>query len=140
MHVNIAFPDRSLKGAQLVAPILIIVTAVRIEKMRAGADKPEERNWVLRFNNVDGKTGELTPLPFLENVPGLGHGLVLNRVKALSIAKALNEMEMDNWVGQRVVLYAEKKTKGGEEQHPIRARAPKASAPSAAAGDTGGGK
>jgi hypothetical protein len=126
MKVNHVFPDKYLKGAHLGATqILVMVTAVCAEKMRAGPDKPEETNYVLRFNNLNGKTGEITPLPFLENVPGLGHGLVLSKPKAESIAEAIGTDEMDYWVGKRVVLYATKRMKGREEQYPIRARAPR---------------
>lgn len=104
MKVTDMFPSRVLRGADLPEKgMLIQITGVHTERMRAGQGKPEEIKYVLYFENFS--TGKATRVRGVQYTPEHGHGLVLRKSLALQINEVTNTDDTDQWAGKRVVIY-----------------------------------
>ena len=122
MNVDAMFPARYLRGQDLAGPILIVITAITREKMRAGPGKPEEEKYVLRFELVKGQTIKLDATQH----PPEGYGLILRKVLAHQIVAALMLKDADKWIGQRIVIFPGPSKAAGEDVITTYARAPRA--------------
>ncbi len=130
MKVTDMFPSRVMRGADLPEKgMLIQITGVHIEKMRAGQGKPEETKYVLYFEDVS--TGKPARVRGVQYVPEHGHGLVLRKALAIQINEATHTSDTDDWVGKRAVIFGCKTKAQGKEVISICARAPKAETTSA---------
>lgn len=135
MQVKDMFPARYLRGQDMTKPVLIELKSVEETTLRPGPDKPEEKAYVLWFEDVS--TGAYQLMRGLKYTNGKGHALVLRKALAEDIMNATGTQDTDEWKNKRVVLYPEKKTVARREVVSIRARVMKAQP---AAGETGGGK
>lgn len=129
MKVTDMFPSRVLRGADLPEKgMLIQITGVHIEKMRAGQGKPEETKYVLYFEDVS--TGKPARVRGVQYVAERGQGLVLRKALAIQINEATHTNDTDDWAGKKVVIYGCKTKAQGKEVVSICARAPKPEATS----------
>lgn len=127
MKVSDMFPSRVLRGSDLPEKgMLIQITGVHVEKMRAGQGKPEETKYVLYFDDVS--TGKPARVRGVQYVPEHGQGLVLRKALAIQINEATHTDDTDDWTGKRVVIYGCKTKAQGKEVVSICARAPKTEA------------
>lgn len=122
MNFNEMFPARVLRGQDLTKPILVQITGVGQDEMRAGQGKPVEKKWVMFFEDVS--TGKPKPLANVQYFPGRGHELVLRKTLAMQIRDAVGA-EPDGWAGKCVVLYPCGTTVQGKPAVTVCARAPK---------------
>lgn len=124
MNVKEFYPVTLLRGQDLAKPILILITAVRIEKMRTGANKPEEPTLVAYFENVS--SGKAVKIPTHKYFEGLGHGFSVRKTLAFKIAGLLGSDDTDTWVGKKLVLSATDSKAQGKPVKSIDARLPEA--------------
>ena len=122
MNVNELFPARYLRGQDMAGPILVVITGLGIEKMRAGPGKPEESKQVLRFELAKGVAQTLKTTLHTSD----GYKLPMRKTLALDIAAALNEQDTDKWIGAKVVIYPATESAAGRDVITTHARAPKA--------------
>lgn len=120
MNLDEMYPAKYLRGQDMTAPILIVITSIGKEKMRAGPGKPEEVKWVLRFELAKGQQ----PLRTTQHPPE-GYGLPMRKTLALDIGTVLKERDAEKWIGQKVVIFAAKEEAAGRELITTHARAPK---------------
>ena len=107
MNVNHAFPSQYLKASDL-ADAEPVVTIARVELETIGRDK--DHKLVAYF---DGKA----------------KGLILNKTNAKRIAELLGSPESDDWIGQRIRLYATTAEFAGESFECVRVKAVTAARP-----------
>lgn len=134
MKMTDMFPSKFLTGTGLTAmastgQILVELGKVAREKMRAGANMPEETESVVYFEIIDPKSDKPRKVAGLEYHNGAGYGRVLNKTLAEQIFSATRTQDTDEWKGKRVVFYASDTKAGGELTKTVCARAPKAAAP-----------
>lgn len=130
MKMTDMFPSKFLTGTGLTAiastgQILVELGKVAREKMRAGANMPEETESVVYFEVIDPKTDKPRRVLGLEYHNGAGYGRVLNKTLAEQIFSATKTTDTDEWKGKRVVFYAADTKAGGEVTKTVCARAPK---------------
>lgn len=103
MDVNQMFPGKYLKGAELKAPVTVIIARVAKER----AYKPGEGQSDLYVLYCEKAT----------------RGIVLTKPLAMSIAQAVGESDTDQWPGKSITLYPQAMTVAGRDLVAIRARA-----------------
>jgi hypothetical protein len=123
MKVSQMLPSTYLKKEDVESPL--IVTIQRLEEVNvAPQGQPEERKWVIFFNEFD-------------------KGMVLNSTNIHLIVQATNCGDTDDWIGKEIVLYVDHsvqyagKVIGGlrvrpMEREPARPVAPRRPIPQAA--------
>lgn len=131
MKMTDMFPSKFLTGNGLLSiasqgQILVELVTVAKEKMRAGANMPEEVEAVVYFEVIDPQTGKPRKINSgLEYHNGRGYGRVLNKTLAEQIFSATKTTDTDEWKGKRVVFFAADTKAGGEVTKTVCARAPK---------------
>ena len=120
MNVNELFPARYLRGQDMAGPILVVITGLGMEKMRAGPGKPEESKYVLRFELAKGVTQTLKTTSHTPD----GYKLPMRKTLAIDIATALKEPDTDKWIGAKVVIYPATESAAGRDVITTHARAP----------------
>jgi hypothetical protein len=138
MQVKDMFPAKFLRGQDMTKPMLIEMHLVMQEGLRAGPDKPEEKAYVLYFDDVS--TGKPAPVRGLMRHPNGKHALVLRRSLAEEIMAATGTTDTDEWANRRVVIYHEQRTVARRNVVSIRARAAKQITPAGDAQAGEGGK
>ncbi len=124
MHINEMFPARFLRGQDMTGPLLIVIRGVSTEKVRAGAGKPEETKYVLRFELAKGAAGNPAALKTTQHPPD-GYGLLLRKTLANDIAEAVGTDDIEKWIAAKVVIYTATVAAAGREVITTHIRAPK---------------
>lgn len=137
MQVRDMWPSKFLRGQDMTKPVLIEMHGVQETGLRAGPDKPEEKAFVLFFDDVS--SGKPAPMRGLFRHPNGHHALVLRRALAEEIMAATATDDTDQWSGKRVVLYHEQRTVARRNVVSIRAR-PAKTQQQPTTTDAGGGK
>lgn len=98
MNINAAFPSKYLKASDLgdKSPV-VTISHVEVEQI--------------------GRDNDHKPVVFFE---GKEKGLVLNKTNSRRICELLGTSETDEWVGQRIRIYATETEFGGETVECIR--------------------
>ena len=117
------FPAKFVRGQDLSAPILAIITAITREETHPRPGVTEEK-YVIHFERVDPKTGEYIELPANLRT-AQGYGAILRHTLAEQIADALKSDDTDQWTGQRIVFMPIHTRAAGKDVLTISARAPK---------------
>lgn len=138
MQVKDMFPSKFLRGQDMSKPMLVEMHSVVETGLRAGPDKPEEKAFVLFFDDVS--SDKPAPVRGLLRHPNGHHALVLRRALADEIMAATATDDTDQWAGKRVVLYHEQRTVARRNVVSIRARPAKTRQQPPTATDAGGGK
>lgn len=87
MKVSQMLPSTYLKKEDVESPL--IVTIARLEEVNvAPQGQPEERKWVIFFNEFE-------------------KGMVLNSTNIHLIVQATNAGDTDDWIGKEIVLYVD---------------------------------
>jgi hypothetical protein len=132
------FPNRYLRGQDMTKPMLIEMHVVLQTALRSGPDKPEEKAFILYFDDVS--SGQPKPVRGLMSHSNGKHALVLRRALAEEIMAATGTTDTDEWGNKRVVLYHEARVVARRNVVSIRARAAKPAAAAQQSTDAGGGK
>lgn len=127
MKLGELFPNRYLRGQDMTAPLLIVIRGTVIEKVRAGAGKPEESKHVLRFDLAKSDKNP-AQLPYTQRPPE-GYGLVLRKTLAAEIFDATRTTDTSEWVGAKVVIYPHTENVMKRDVITIHARMPRNAAP-----------
>ena len=101
MNVNTAFPSQYLKASDL-GDAEPVVTIARVELEAIGRDKEQK------------------PVLYFE---GKAKGVVLNKTNAKRIADLLGSPDTEDWIGQRIRLFATTTEFSGETVECIRVKA-----------------
>lgn len=123
MKLSEMFPNRFLRGQDMTNPLLIVIRGVELVKVRAGAGKPEEAKWVLRFDLAKSDKNP-KELPGTQRPPE-GYGLVLRKTLANEISLALSTDDSDKWIAGKVVIFPLTENVMKRDVIAIHARAPK---------------
>ncbi len=111
MNINSAFPSNYLKASDLGdAQPVVTIDRVEVE----GIGKNKEQKPVIYFQ-------------------GKEKGVVLNKTNAKKIAELLGSTDTDDWIGQRIRLFATSTEFAGETVECIRVKAAGNGKPAAAA-------
>lgn len=122
MNIKERYPNRLVRGQDLHAPIIALITGVRDEEMAKGAGKKPEPVLCVYFENVtSGKPVRMTTHAY---TPGLGHAFSGRKVLANQIAELLGSYDTDAWVGKKIEIYAVDAIAGKERVKSIAARLP----------------
>jgi hypothetical protein len=95
-----SIPSKYLKAADLSVPTLLTISSFSVEKIG------DDERPCIGFHETD-------------------KGLVLNIVNGDTIEKICGDVETDNWIGKKIVLYATETDYAGKRVACIRVRAPK---------------
>ena len=107
MKLSEMFPSRFVKGDELNGKsVTVTIARVAAETVRPSPGSPEETKFALYF--TESKSGR---------------GVILSKVLATQIARALGSDDTDDWPGRRITLYPESVTVAGVPRVAIRARA-----------------
>lgn len=114
------FPARFAGGKNLpAAGLLVEIQRIGQEKMRAGANKPEETKAVMIVKRIAGAP------PVGVAITRDCFAIVLRKSLCVQIAGIAGSPETGDWHGKRVVLYPCESKAAGEVVQSICARAPK---------------
>lgn len=127
------FPARYVRGQDLSAPILATITGIGQEETHPRPGVAEQK-YVVTFERLDPKTGEYIQMTSNQRT-AKGYSVILRKTLAEQIAEALQEMDTDKWIGQRIVLMPTRTRAAGRDVLTISARAPKAQQPAQPAED-----
>lgn len=104
MKIDKMFPSKYARGEDLAGkPVTLAIARVTAERMRPNPASPETEKYVVYFD-------------------GAHRGVVMGRVLAEQIAKAVGSDDTDHWTGKRVTLYPENIMVAGVPRVAIRAR------------------
>jgi hypothetical protein len=105
VKVNEMFPNRYVTGADLQGrAVTVTIKSIEAQKMRPNQASPEVERYVLY--TVEGKKG-----------------VILSKVLATQIAKAVGSDDTKDWAGKRITFFPEAMTVAGQPRTAIRARA-----------------
>jgi hypothetical protein len=109
MNISKAYPSNYLKASDIESENLVL-TIAGIAMESVGQEK--EQKPVLYFQEIE-------------------KGVVLNKTNANTISQVLGTPETDNWIGQKIALYAAEVEFQGKtvESIRVRLRAPRAAQP-----------
>ena len=106
MNISEIYPSKYLRGADLGGrAALVRITSIQLESFYDSEHKADVKKPVLFF---DGKQ----------------KGLILSKTLAYKIAEILGSEFTDDWKGQTIVIYAERRLVFGHEKDVLMARAP----------------
>lgn len=123
MKLNQMFPARYVRGQDLAAPILVVITGISKEETHPRPGVTEEK-YVLHFERLDPRTGEYVEMEANARTKA-GYGCILRHTLAEQIADVLKSDDTDTWIGQKIVLQPCKTRAAGRDVLTISARAPK---------------
>ena len=126
MKLGEMYPSRFLRGQDMVGGLLIVIRGVTQEKVRAGAGRPEEAKYILRFELA--KNDQQPAILPTTSHPPEGYGLVLRKILANEIFEATKTSDTSDWPACKVVILPRVEKAAGREMTVIHARAPRAQA------------